>query len=150
MLDRIIDFITILFVEYPEGMFLYTGGMITVTLLNLFYLKAWDEGAKGTNKLWDIPEQLFVLFVRWIIPHMFISAYCLPDVAKVSDSLLWFAAALALYALTGRWGLEWLATMRGTVVTKKEVTKEETHEETTTTSKQRSSDTGTTNLSDIN
>ncbi len=108
MKENILKFFTSLFVNYPEGMFLYTGGLITIIIINLIYKKVWDEGSIGTNKLWDMPEQMFVIFVRWIIPNMVIAAYCLPKVVSVTDSLLVFASGIALYALTGRWGLEWL------------------------------------------
>lgn len=108
MKESIVKFISSLFINYPEGMFLYTGGLITITIINLLYRKEWDKGARGKNDLWDMPEQMFVIYVRWIIPNMFIAAYCLPDVVSVTDALLVFASGFALYALTGRWGLEWL------------------------------------------
>lgn len=119
-MEKFIHFLTNLFVKYPEGMFLYTGGVITITIINVIYKKVWDEGSIGTNKLWDMPEQMFVIYVRWIIPNMMVAAYCLPSVVSVSDALMVFASGFALYALTGRWGLEWLSTMKGTTVIKKE------------------------------
>lgn len=136
--DKLIEFLTSLFVNYPEGMFLYTGGVLTITVVNIIYKKAWDEGAKGINGLWDMPEQMFVIYVRWIIPNMLIAAYCLPQVVSVTDALLVFASGFALYSLTGRWGLEWLSTMKngGSVKstieesTKVEITKETTNQST--------------------
>jgi len=128
-MDKFINFLTSLFVNHPEGMFLYMGGVITITTVNIIYRELWDKGAIGTNGLWDMPEQMFVIYVRWIIPNMMVAAYCLPQVVSVSDALMVFASGFALYALTGRWGLEWLATMKGTTtITKKEITKE--HETT--------------------
>jgi hypothetical protein len=142
-MNKFIDFITKLFIEYPEGMFLYTGGMMTVLILNIIYKKEWDHGSLGHNGLWDNHEQLFVLFGRWIGPHAVLSHYCLPEVTKVTDSILIFIGVVLLYSLTGRWGLEWLSTMRtGTTI------KKEKHEETTTISQQKSSNTSTDSLSD--
>jgi len=134
--NEFIEFLTSLFVNYPEGMFLYTGGVLTVTVINIVYKKVWDEGSIGSNKLWDMPEQMFVIYVRWVIPNMLIAAYCLPKVVSVTDALLVFASGFALYALTGRWGLEWLGTMRsgGSIKstteesTKVEITKETTNQ----------------------
>lgn len=123
-MDKLTDFLFGLFINHSEGMFLYVGGLITITAVNIFYRKEWDEGAKGDNKQWDMPEQMFVIFVRWIIPNMTVAAYCLPDVVSVSDALLFFMSGFALYALTGRWGLEWLSVMRGATITKTESTKE--------------------------
>jgi hypothetical protein len=112
MKESIIKFFTSLFVNHPEGMFLYTGGVITITVINLVYRKEWDRGAKGKNLLWDMPEQMFVIYVRWVLPNMFVASYSLPQVVTVKDSLLVFGSGFALYALTGRWGLEWLERLR--------------------------------------
>lgn len=119
-MKHLLHFLTDLFVNHPEGMFLYTGGTLTIIVINLHYKKVWDDGAKGTNGMWDLPEILAVLFGRWLLPQMVLASYTLPEVAIVPEYAWWVTAFIIFFALTGRWGLEWLGTIKGTTVIKKE------------------------------
>jgi hypothetical protein len=145
-MDTLIHFLTDLFVNHPEGMFLYTGGTITIIILNAYYRKVWDEGARGNNGIWDLPEVLSVLFGRWLLPQMLLASYTLPTIAVVPEYAWWVVSFIIFFALTGRWGLEWLGTIKGTTIIKKETseTNATTHSEESTVVNTR------TNNSDIN
>ena len=140
-MNDLIHFLTDLFVKYPEGMFLYTGGTITLIFLNLHYKQVWDEGARGSNGIWDLPEVLSVLFARWFLPQMLLASYTLPLVAIVPEFAWWVVSGIIFFALTGRWGLEWLGTIKGTTIIKKESS------ETTLTKESKESKVDSTSIS---
>jgi len=98
-----------------EGILLYVIGALSSTIVKLHYRKNWSKGLMGANMTWESPEVLlvilFVFFDHIIMAHVFLKF-------EISDSVLWFLAGLFLYGFTGRWGLEWLASIRGTTIIK--------------------------------
>ena len=108
----VFEFLTHLFVNYPEGMFLYMFSAATINILNLVYKHVWDKGSLGSNGLWDIPEQLMVVGPKWIYPHILCASVFLPEVCIVPPWAAWFMGANILFALTGRWGLEALVAFK--------------------------------------
>lgn len=86
---------------------------VTILVVQLHYKKEWDKGAIGKNGIWDMPEQLLTKW-GWIVPQCFVAAWFVPSVGKnVPDMAWWFVLAITAFGLTGRWGLEWLAKMKG-------------------------------------
>jgi hypothetical protein len=98
-----------------EGILLYVIGAFSTTVVKLYYHKEWRVGLVGANGRWDSYEILltilFVFFDHLIMAHIFLGF-------AINDSVLWFLAGLFLYGFTGRWGLEWLGSMRGTTIIK--------------------------------
>ncbi len=109
-----------------EGVLLYVIGAISSTIVKLHYRKPWSRGLMGTNMTWESPEVLlvilFIFFDHLIMAHVFLKFH-------ISDSVLWFMAGLFLYGFTGRWGLEWIASLKGggtTTIINKSSASEET------------------------
>lgn len=89
----------------PEGMILYVCGAISITWVHLYHKKDVVKGLKGQNGLWEAPEWIIYQFT-WLFPHMVMADQFLG--LHASDFAWWFMLGLLLFALTGRFGLEWL------------------------------------------
>ena len=98
-----------------EGVMLYVLGAISSTIVKLHFRKDWSIGMKGDNGRWESPEiMLTILFI--IIDHLFMADAFL---GKVMSDGAWLGIGfLFLYGFTGRWGLEWLSTIKGTTIIK--------------------------------
>lgn len=114
----------------PEGMLLYVCGAITVTWVQIANKAEVQRGLKGENGLWEAPEWIIYLFT-WLFPHMVMADQFLG--LKASDFAWWFMLGLLLFALTGRFGLQWLLAFKSgsskveesTTIVNKTTTKEE-------------------------
>lgn len=84
----------------------------TVIVINLVYKAEWDLGSKGTNKFWDLPEQIATQN-KWYFPPIIIGACFLPQVIKVPDMVWFYMFGITFAAMFGRWGLEWLERVKG-------------------------------------
>lgn len=93
-----------------EGMLLYLFGAFSSTVVKLHYRKQWETGMKGANGLWEAPEiMLTILFI--ITDHLFMADAFL---GLEMSFYGWIGfGLLMLYGFTGRWGLEWLASIKG-------------------------------------
>lgn len=109
--------------DHFEGMMLYIFGAISVTLVHLRNGSEWRTGLKGINGHWESPEVCIYLF-SWIFPHMIMADQFLG--LKASDFAWYFMLGLLAFALTGRFGLEWLLAFKSGA-------SKVTSEETTTT-----------------
>lgn len=89
----------------PEGMVLYVCGAVTMTWVQLHWKNEVVRGLKGENGLWEAPEWIIYLFT-WLFPHMVMADQFLG--LKASDFAWWFMIGLLMFALTGRFGLQWL------------------------------------------
>lgn len=89
----------------PEGMVLYVCGAVTMTWIELANRDELRRGLKGENGLWEAPEWIIYKF-GWLFPHMIMADQFLG--LKASDFAWWFMLGLLLFALTGRFGLQWL------------------------------------------
>lgn len=89
----------------PEGMLLYVCGAVTMTWVQLHWKNEVVRGLKGENGLWEAPEWIIYLFT-WLFPHMVMADQFLG--LKASDFAWWFMIGLLMFALTGRFGLQWL------------------------------------------
>jgi len=104
--------------DHPEGLILYISGSITITTIQIINRLEFKKGLKGKNELWESPEIILYLFC-WIFPHVLMVDQFLQ--MKLSTEGWFFMGVLLLFGLTGRWGLEWLATIR----TGKQIEKDE-------------------------
>lgn len=84
----------------------------SVIAVNLVYKTEWDIGSKGTNKFWDLPEQLATQN-KWYFPPIIIGACFLPNVIKIPDMAWFYMFGITFTAIFGRWGLEWLERIKG-------------------------------------
>lgn len=105
----LIDLFNHLLSAHPDGIILYIGGSATLTWVQIAYRAEVTKGLKGTNGLWEAPEWIIYLF-SWFFPHMIMADQFLG--LKASESAWLFMSALLLFALTGRFGLEWLLAMK--------------------------------------
>lgn len=95
--------------DHLEGLFLYVCGSVTVTIVHIRNEKVFIEGLKGENKLFEAPEVILYLFC-WIFPHVLMIDQFLQ--LKLSIEGWYFMGVLLLFGLTGRWGLQWLSSIR--------------------------------------
>jgi hypothetical protein len=92
-----------------EGLLLYICGAITITWVQLHFKNQVVEGLKGENGKWEAPEWL-VYISAWIFPHMIMANGFLGMSFSLEAWLL--IGSLTMFGLTGRWGLEWLYSMK--------------------------------------
>lgn len=95
--------------DHLEGLFLYIFGAITVTIIQIRNEKQFIEGLKGKNKQFEAPEIILYIFC-WLFPHMIMADQFLQFHLSIEG--WYFMGILLLFGLTGRWGLEWLNSMR--------------------------------------
>lgn len=120
MIEAVKQFFNSLEIENLNGIILYMFGAISTTVVKLHFRKIWTDGMKGENGLFEPPEiMLTILFV--FFDHLFMAD------AFLGMEMSWYGwtgiGVLFLYGFTGRWGLEWLANMKGTTITKTTINK---------------------------
>jgi hypothetical protein len=120
IIDYLIDHLN---QESSEGLILYFFGAITITIVHIKNEKDWVVGLKGSNGLWEAPEIALYIFF-WIAPHVVMADAFLK--LEPSTECWIFLGCLLLFALTGRWGLEWLLAFRGKQSTVSTIEKTET------------------------
>lgn len=91
------------------GMLCYIFGSISMLYVDIRNQKEVTNGLKGTNGLWDAPEWI-AYKASWVFPHMLMASGFLKMEFPTYAWML--MGGLILFALTGRWGLEWLASLR--------------------------------------
>lgn len=107
--------------RHLEGLILYCIGSISITIVHLKNLSEWKKGLKGDNGLWESPEITIYLWL-WLFPHVIMSVLFLQ---YTPPTYFWyFMGACLLFSLLGRWGFEWLLSLRSIQVEKKSTTLE--------------------------
>jgi len=92
-----------------EGMMLYIFGAIPITFIHIRFAKEWSAGLRGTNGLWDAPEICIYIFT-YVFPHMIMADQFIG--LKASEMAWYFMIGLLAFALTGRFGLEWILALK--------------------------------------
>lgn len=92
-----------------EGIVMYVCGSITMTWIQIYHKKDVVEGLKGDNGKWESPEWL-VYLASWLFPQMIMASGFMKFTFPIEAWL--FMGGLVLFGLTGRWGLEWLLSLR--------------------------------------
>lgn len=106
MIAKLVEFILGL---TTTGLILYVCGAVSITWVQLHFKDQVVEGLKGENNKWEAPEWL-VYISAWIFPHMIMANGFLGISFSMEAWLL--IGGLVMFGLTGRWGLEWLYSMR--------------------------------------
>ena len=88
---------------------MYICGSITMTWIQIYHKKDVVEGLKGDNGKWESPEWL-VYLASWLFPQMIMASGFMNFTFPIEAWL--FMGGLVLFGLTGRWGLEWLLSLR--------------------------------------
>lgn len=96
------------------GLLLYISGAITMTLVQVRNGYDFKVGLKGKNGLWEAPEITVYLWL-WLFPHFVMSITFLDF--RPPDMVYYFMGAILLFALTGRWGIEYVLTRGKTEIT---------------------------------
>lgn len=94
----------------PQGIVLFLGGSLVMTLLHLVHRKEVIKGHKGTNGLWE-PAEWTLYWFSWICPYIIIGA-----ATKVMDPPPWvwyFLGFMLVYGLMGNKGAEAILAWRG-------------------------------------
>lgn len=104
-IDNIIEHV----ITHPEGMLLYAAGATTFTAIQIYFRSEIVRGLKGKNGEWESPEWTVYLFC-WLFPHVIMADQFLN--MELSTEGWFFMAALLLFAIAGRFGLEWLLALK--------------------------------------
>lgn len=96
-------------ITHPEGMLLYSAGAITFTWIQIYFREEVVRGLKGINREWESPEWTVYLFC-WLFPHVIMADLFLD--MQLSTEGWFFMCALLLFAIAGRFGLEWLLALK--------------------------------------
>lgn len=109
------EFLNAITPGHLEGIVMYICGSITMTWIQLHHKKDVVIGLKGDNGMWESPEWL-VYQASWLFPQMIMASGFMN--VNFPGEVWLFMGGIVMFGLTGRWGLEWLLSIRsGTNVT---------------------------------